>query len=115
METEEATGERVSTGVDGIELGPDSESFSRDLSDDVFSPDEVEQESLTAAVADRVETLMPDRAFVDPLTQLRALAPDGYQFRKQVRRRQGRGGRAVMSRPSEPRRPGRAGVPIGAG
>ncbi|ADJ14291.1 ATPase domain-containing protein [Halalkalicoccus jeotgali] len=67
-----------------LDLSPDSEFFSKDLSYDIFSPDEVEQESLTAEIADRVETLTPDRVFVDPLTQLRYLAPDDYQFRKQV-------------------------------
>lgn len=71
-------------GVEFLDLSPDSEFFSQDLSYDIFSPDEVEQESLTAAIADRVETLVPDRVFVDPLTQLRYLAPDDYQFRKQV-------------------------------
>lgn len=71
-------------GVEFLDLSPDSEFFSKDLSYDIFSPDEVEQESLTAEIADRVETLTPDRVFVDPLTQLRYLAPDDYQFRKQV-------------------------------
>ncbi|KYH26112.1 DNA repair and recombination protein RadB [Halalkalicoccus paucihalophilus] len=71
-------------GIEFLDLSPDSEFFSKDLSYDIFSPDEVEQESLTAEIADRVETLTPDRVFVDPLTQLRYLAPDDYQFRKQV-------------------------------
>lgn len=71
-------------GIELLDLSPDSEFFSKDLSYDIFSPDEVEQESLTAEIADRVETLTPDRVFVDPLTQLRYLAPDDYQFRKQV-------------------------------
>ncbi|MEM4780447.1 MAG: ATPase domain-containing protein [Halalkalicoccus sp.] len=70
--------------IEFLDLSPDSEFFSKDLSYDIFSPDEVEQESLTAEIADRVETLTPDRVFVDPLTQLRYLAPDDYQFRKQV-------------------------------
>lgn len=70
--------------VEFLDLSPDSDFFSKDLSYDIFSPDEVEQESLTAEIADRVETLTPDRVFVDPLTQLRYLAPDEYQFRKQV-------------------------------
>jgi circadian clock protein KaiC len=71
-------------GIEFLDLSPDSEFFSKGLSYDIFSPDEVEQESLTAEIADRVETLTPDRVFVDPLTQLRYLAPDDYQFRKQV-------------------------------
>ncbi|WP_331234695.1 ATPase domain-containing protein [Natronorarus salvus] len=71
-------------GVDFLDLSPESEFFVRDLSYDVFRPDEVEQGTITATIADRVEALSPDRVVVDPLTQLRYLTPDDYQFRKQV-------------------------------
>jgi circadian clock protein KaiC len=71
-------------GVEFLDLTPESSAFAEDSTYDVFSPAEVEQSSLTETIADRVRDLDPDRVFVDPLTQLRYLAPDQYQFRKQV-------------------------------
>ncbi|WP_224269724.1 ATPase domain-containing protein [Haloprofundus salinisoli] len=71
-------------GVDFLDLSPDSEYFARNLSYDIFSPDEVEGGSVTEEITNRVEELNPDRLFIDPLTQLRYLAPDDYQFRKQI-------------------------------
>jgi circadian clock protein KaiC len=71
-------------GVDFLDLTPESTEFTEEETYDVFSPDEVEQEPLTAAITGRVRELDPDRVFIDPMTQLRYLAPDQYQFRKQV-------------------------------
>ncbi|QCJ47698.1 ATPase domain-containing protein [Haloprofundus sp. MHR1] len=71
-------------GVDFLDLSPDSEYFAQNLSYDIFSPDEVEGGSVTEEITSRVEELNPDRLFIDPLTQLRYLAPDDYQFRKQI-------------------------------
>ncbi|WP_224447367.1 ATPase domain-containing protein [Haloprofundus salilacus] len=71
-------------GVDFLDLSPDSDYFARNLSYDIFSPDEVEGDSVTGEITTRVEELNPDRLFIDPLTQLRYLAPDDYQFRKQI-------------------------------
>ena len=71
-------------GVDFLDLSPDSAFFVEDQSYDIFSPDEVEGGAITDEVAEEVEALDPDRVFVDPITQLRYLSPDEYQFRKQV-------------------------------
>ncbi|WP_224332356.1 ATPase domain-containing protein [Haloprofundus halobius] len=71
-------------GVDFLDLSPDSEYFAQNLTYDIFSPDEVEGDSVTEEITNRVEELNPDRLFIDPLTQLRYLAPDDYQFRKQI-------------------------------
>ncbi|WP_458186686.1 ATPase domain-containing protein [Haladaptatus sp. NG-WS-4] len=67
-----------------LDLSPDSDVFVDDQSYDIFTPSEVEQEPLTQAITDRVESLNPDRVFIDPLTRLRYLTSDEYQFRKQV-------------------------------
>ncbi|WP_264782994.1 ATPase domain-containing protein [Haladaptatus sp. T7] len=67
-----------------LDLSPDSDVFVDDQSYDIFSPSEVEQEPLTRAITERVETIQPDRVFIDPLTKLRHLTSDEYQFRKQV-------------------------------
>lgn len=72
------------SGVDFLDLTPDSGFFVDNLSYDIFSPDEVEDESITSRISEQVENVAPDRIFVDPITQLRYLSPDEYQFRKEV-------------------------------
>lgn len=71
-------------GIEFLDLSPDSEFFVEDQGYDIFGADEVEQPSLVSEITDRVESTEPDRVFVDPLTQLRYLTADEYQFRKQV-------------------------------
>lgn len=51
---------------------------------DVFSPDQVEGESIIDAIMDRIDEVDPDRVFLDPISLLRHLTPDAYQFRRQV-------------------------------
>mgnify|MGYP000268302428 FL=1 len=70
--------------VEFLDLSPTAEAFTEEDSYDVFGASEVEQEPLTAEIVDAVSTLDPDRVVVDPLTQLRYLTADDYQFRKQV-------------------------------
>lgn len=70
--------------IEFLDLTPESTEFTEEETYDVFSPDEVEQESLTETITDRVSELEPDRVVIDPMTQLQYLAPDQYQFRKQV-------------------------------
>ncbi|MFH5797130.1 ATPase domain-containing protein [Haladaptatus sp. CMAA 1911] len=72
------------SGVHFLDLSPDSDVFVDDQSYDIFTPSEVEQEPLTQAITDRVESIDPDRVFIDPLTKLRHLTSGEYQFRKQV-------------------------------
>ena len=72
------------SGVEWLDLSPESDFFVDDRSYDVFASGDVEGDSLTEAIADRVDEVDPDRVFVDPLTRLRHLAPDDYQFHKQV-------------------------------
>jgi circadian clock protein KaiC len=71
-------------GVEFLDLTPESSEFTEEETYDVFAPGEVEQDSLTEAITDRVRELEPDRVVIDPMTQLRYLTPDQYQFRKQV-------------------------------
>lgn len=72
------------SGVDFVDLSPDSEVFTQTESYDVFSPDEVESEGVTQRITDAVDRYAPDRVLVDPVTQLRHFSPDDYQFRKEV-------------------------------
>jgi circadian clock protein KaiC len=50
----------------------------------VFPAAEVEQRPIAQEIVERVREVDPDRAVVDPLTQLTSLTSDDYQFRKQV-------------------------------
>ena len=71
-------------GLHWLDLSPESDFFVDDLSYDIFEPSDVEGDALTETIIDRVDEVQPDRVFVDPLTRLRYLAPDDYQFHKQV-------------------------------
>lgn len=70
--------------IEFLDLSPSAEVFTQDQSYEVFSASEVEQEPITEAIVEGVTRVEPDRVVVDPLTQLRYLTPDNYQFRKQV-------------------------------
>ncbi|MFC4551046.1 MULTISPECIES: ATPase domain-containing protein [Halorussus] len=72
------------SGVDFLDLSPNSDAFAEGQTYDIFAPDEVEGEPITEEITARVEELNPDRVFIDPVTQLRHLTADEYQFRKQV-------------------------------
>ncbi|SMO51495.1 ATPase domain-containing protein [Halorubrum cibi] len=70
--------------IDFLDLSPNADVFTEGRSYEVFAPSEVERESLTERIVDGVIEADPDRVVVDPLTQLRFLTDDDYQFRKQV-------------------------------
>ncbi|GGM59460.1 circadian clock protein KaiC [Halarchaeum rubridurum] len=77
----------VGLDIDGIavlDLTPDSSAFTDDETYAVFDPGTVEERSLTDAITERVRELEPTRVVIDPMTQLRYLAPDEYQLRKQI-------------------------------
>lgn len=67
-----------------LDLSPESEFFASDRGYDVFESSEVERDPMIETITDRVTDLEPDRVFVDPITQLRFLTTDEYQFRKQA-------------------------------
>jgi circadian clock protein KaiC len=70
--------------VDVLDLTPASTAFTDDATYDVFEPDEVDGGATVDRIVERVRETDPDRVVIDPLTQLRYLAPDDYQFRTQV-------------------------------
>jgi len=51
---------------------------------DIFSPAEVERESTTSLIIEKMESIKPARVFLDPITQFRYLSTDEFQFRKQA-------------------------------
>lgn len=67
-----------------LDLSPGSEFFAEDQTYDIFAPGEAEEEPLVTEIADKIEDHDPERVVLDPATQLRYLAPDEFQFRKQI-------------------------------
>jgi circadian clock protein KaiC len=70
--------------VEFLDLSPDADLFTADRTYGLFDADEVESGDVAEAVVDAVDRVEPDRVFVDPLTQLRHLTPDDYQFKRTV-------------------------------
>jgi len=71
-------------GIAFLDLSPTSQFFTEIQTYDIFSPAEVEREPTTQRIIEQVETLKPQRIFLDAMTQFRYLSPDAFQFRKQV-------------------------------
>ncbi len=71
-------------GVEFLSLTPESEVFTESQSYSLFAAEEVEADAFNEAIVERIEELDPSRIFIDPITQLRYLSGDEYQFRKQV-------------------------------
>ncbi len=67
-----------------LDLSPSSEFFTQEQSYDIFSPADVERNPLTQKIIEEVETLKPERIFIDSMTQFRYLASDAFIFRKQI-------------------------------
>lgn len=71
-------------GIEFLDLSPEADIFTEGKQYDVFAAGEVEGPAITDAITERISEVEPTRVFVDPLTHLRDLAPDDYQFRKQA-------------------------------
>lgn len=67
-----------------LDLTPGPEFFTEALSYDIFVPADVEREPMTRKIVDQIAHTVPKRVFVDSITQFRYLAPDAFQFRRQV-------------------------------
>lgn len=65
-----------------IDMSPSADQFREEGQYTVFGPGEVEGGSITGRIADAVDEYEPDRVFIDPLTLLRHLSPDEYQFKR---------------------------------
>ncbi len=71
-------------GVTFLDLSPTSNFFAEVQTYDIFSPAEVEREPTTQRIVEQVQTLKPQRVFLDSMTQLRYLVSDAFLFRKQA-------------------------------
>jgi len=71
-------------GIRFVDLTPGAEIFTKAQSYDIFSPAEVEREPTTRTIVNEIERFRPDRVFLEAMTQFRYLAPDAFQYHKQV-------------------------------
>ncbi len=71
-------------GLNFLDLSPESKFFSKVETYDIFSPADVERQPVTTKIVETTETLKPKRVFIDSMTQLRYLATDVYNYRRQV-------------------------------
>lgn len=67
-----------------LDLRPRETALSEEAFYDIFPAAEVEGPPLAEEITGTIDDLAPDRVFLDPMTQLRYLIDDRYQFRKQV-------------------------------
>jgi circadian clock protein KaiC len=67
-----------------LDRSPSRSQFEEDSTYDLFHTDEVETPSLVDAIREQVVETDPERVVIDPVTELRYLAPDEHQFREQV-------------------------------
>ena len=81
------TAESFGLDVDDVEfldLSPSGSQFQNDTTYDLFRSGEVETPSLVDSIREEIEAIDPDRVVIDPVTEIRHLAPDERQFRTQV-------------------------------
>lgn len=64
------------------DMSPSPMDFLEDDTYTIFGPGEVEGESIFSRVGEAVEAHEPDRVFIDPLSLLRHLSPDEFQFKR---------------------------------
>ncbi len=72
------------SGIEFLHLGPASTFFTEVETYDIFSPAEVERGPITGQIVSAVERLQPRRVVIDTITQMRYLASDPAQYRRQV-------------------------------
>ena len=70
--------------IEFLDLSPSGAEFQGDQSYDLFESGEVETTPLVEKIRQTVEAVEPTRVLIDPITELRYLAPDERQFRTQV-------------------------------
>jgi circadian clock protein KaiC len=71
-------------GIGFVDLTPGADFFTKAQSYDIFTPAEVEREPTTRMIVEKIETVRPDRVFLEAMTQFRYLTPDAFQYHKQV-------------------------------
>jgi len=72
------------TDAEFLDLGPDSDFFTENLSYDLIEAGEVDGQRYTQAIHDAIKEIGPSRVVLDPITQLRYIEPSEHQYRKRL-------------------------------
>lgn len=72
------------SGVSVLDLSAKDDRFFTEEAYTLFSSDEVEGEELLGQIASAIEDHDIDRLVIDPLSELRSLLPDDFQFRRNI-------------------------------
>lgn len=67
-----------------LDIGPESEFFTDDVSYSVVEPTELESERFTEDIRDVITDLNPTRVVLDPITHFKFIEGDEYQYRKRL-------------------------------
>lgn len=67
-----------------LDLGPDTDFFTEDISYDLVDPADLDSERFADDIKDTIDGYDPNRIFIDPITQLQYLERDDYQYRKRL-------------------------------
>jgi len=71
-------------GAHFLDLGPETEFFTENISYDLVDPSDIESEGFMDEIKDAIDGYDPSRIFLDPITQLRHMESDYYQYRKRL-------------------------------
>lgn len=72
------------SSVEILDLSPSGDRFFGDESYSVFPSEQVEGEELLERITEALDDSDVDRLAIDPLSELRALLPDDFQFRRNI-------------------------------
>jgi circadian clock protein KaiC len=67
-----------------LDLGPESAFFTENDSYDLVEPSDIERDRYTQEIHEAIKEIDPDRVFLDPISQLRYVEANEYQFRKRI-------------------------------
>lgn len=86
---EEILANGASIGIDiedseFLDIGPDSDFFAEDYTYDLVEPSDLEEDRYTKDIHEAIRGIDPDREVSDPITQLRYVEANEYQFRKRI-------------------------------
>jgi circadian clock protein KaiC len=67
-----------------LDLGPESDFFANNDSYDLVDPSDIERDRYTQEIHEAIKEINPSRVVVDPISQLRYVEANEYQFRKRI-------------------------------
>ncbi|UWG48413.1 RecA-superfamily ATPase implicated in signal transduction [Halanaeroarchaeum sp. HSR-CO] len=67
-----------------LDLGPESEFFTESKSHDLVDPSDVDRDQHTESIYNAIAEINPSRVVIDPITQIRYVEANEYEFRKRI-------------------------------